>query len=733
MNSASSSALPLNTQWFSKLRFSWRKKVPLVMQAEASECGLACLCMVSSYFGKHLLLRQLRNIMPSSQQGMSMNHLIDYAQLLGLSSRALKLELEDLAQLQRPAILHWDFSHYVVLTKVSERYVYISDPAVGERKLTWSVVSASFTGVALELQPNQTFRQLDKSKTLSLWDFVKPVKGIKRQLSFLLALSLLIQAFALATPFYMQTVVDKVLHTSSESLLLVLAIGFSLLLLVECTTQWLREVVLLRFSHAFNLHISSSVLAHLMSLPLAYFQRRHMGDIVSRFSSLQAVRDTLTQGLVSALIDGLLSVSTLVLLFVYSPLLAAVVVAVVILYSIGRWCLFHPVKQLNQQLLHSDAEQQSYFMQSIRAARTIKLANTGAQTQAKWLNLFVKNLNQNIRLGQWNISFSIANKLLFGAENIIIIYLGATLVMANEFSLGMLFAFISYKNRFVGSSASLIEKLIEYKILNVHLARIEDIVHHAPEISVDSSDRLALAGQTTFSKARKGSQAAQLSLHKVCFRYHNKQAYLFENINLELSAGDFIAIIGASGCGKTSLLLCLLGLLEPSKGHISLNQSRFTLQSRQYHKIAAVMQDDQLLSGSIVENITQFAQKIDIQKVIEVAQVACIDNDIMAMTMQYQTLIGDMGDSLSGGQKQRILLARALYQDPDLLILDEATSHLDVGTEARVCANLKAINSTIIMVAHRPHTIATANKVYSLSKAGLSQISSALGSPPAAN
>ncbi|MFT6269599.1 MAG: ATP-binding cassette subfamily B protein RaxB [Alphaproteobacteria bacterium] len=733
MSDSASNAEHTSKHWFTKLSFSWRSKVALVMQAESSECGLACLCMVSSFFGKHLLLRQLRAVMPASQQGLSMHQLIDYAHTIGLSSRALKLELDELSQLQSPAILHWNFSHFVVLTKVTKRHVYISDPAVGERKLSWSHASKSFTGVALELKPNHTFASNGKPNTLSLWDFTKPIKGVKHQLGFLIGLSLLIQIFALASPFYMQTVVDKVLLISSESLLLVLAFGFGLLLLIKSATQWLREVVLLRFSNAFNLHISSSVLAHLLSLPLAYFQRRHMGDIVSRFSSLQPVRDALTQGLVTALIDGILSMATLVVMFIYSAKLALIVIAIVVLYSLGRWALFYPIKHLNQQILQSDAQQQSFFMQSIRAARTIKLANTGARTQTKWLNLFISNINQRIKLDQWNIGFSIGNKVLFGIENIVVVYVAATLVIASEFTVGMLFAFMSYKTRFVSSSISLIEMWIEYKILNVHLARIEDIVHQAPEVTNNGDELLSVSGQVQLTKLRSAHQGgATIDLSHIGFRYHNNQPWLFDNLSIKICSGEHIAIVGPSGCGKTSLLHCLLGLISPSKGQITFNKAPFSPQSRQYQRIAAVMQDDQLLSGSVIDNISQFAERIDIEHVIEAAKLACIDTDIMAMTMQYQTLIGDMGDSLSGGQKQRILLARALYQQPDLLVLDEATSHLDLATEAQVCRQLKTLNTTIIMVAHRPQTIATANKVYALSNHGLTEISYSLDNLPSA-
>ena len=710
--------------WFSKLRFKWTRKISMVMQSEASECGIACLTMIANFYGNKLLLREMRNLLPASQQGLSLQEIIQYAHTLGLSSRALKLELEELSQLQTPAILHWNFSHFVVLSKVTNKHIYINDPALGECKLTWSNASKSFTGVALELSPNHNFRKTGKAATLSLWDFAKPIRGIKQHIAFLIALSLLIQVFVLASPFYMQTVIDKVLLTSSQSMLSVLALGFGLLLLIESLSQWLRELVILRFSNLFNLHISSSVLAHLLSLPLAYFQRRHMGDIVSRFHSLQAVRDSLTQGLVSALLDGILSIITLAVLFIYSPKLTLIVVAIVAIYCLARWALFYPIKQLNLQILQSDAEQQSFFMQSIRAARTIKLANTEAKTQTKWLSYFIDNSNQRIRLGQWNISFSIVNKLLFGFENIIVVYVAATLVMANEFSIGMLFAFMSYKTRFVSACASLIEKWIEYKLLSVHLERIEDIVHQSSEIVFDSESQISISAQSKLMHSRGDQQAgAELKADKIAFTYHHSQAPLFRNVDLSVAPGDVIAIVGTTGCGKTSLLLCLLGLVAPTEGSITVNQSKLTPNTRTQFTISAVMQDDQLLNGSVLDNITQFAEKTDFESVIRVAKLACIDSDIMAMTMQYQTLIGDMGSSLSGGQKQRILLARALYQEPHLLILDEATSHLDIATEATICANLKALTATIIMVAHRPQTIAIAKKVYTLSSLGLTEIS----------
>lgn len=712
---------------FSALQFNWRKKLPLVLQAESSECGLACLCMISQYYGHQLSLRELRQIMPVGQQGAKLQQIISLAGILGLRSRALKLELSELWQLSRPAILHWQFSHFVVLHKMSRQYVYIHDPAIGKRRLTWAQFSEGFTGIALEIKPTQSFTKTPKSKQLRLWHFVGDGKGIKRHLALLLGLSICIQIFVLLSPFYMQTVVDKVLLSSSSSLLLVLALGFSILLLIETFSSWLRETVLLRFSNLFNMHISSSVMAHLLALPWPYFQSRHMGDIVSRFSSIQAVRETLTQGLVSAVIDGILSITTLIVMWIYSWKLALIVFAFVVLYSLLRWILFYPIKRLNQEILQSDAKSNSYFMQSIRAIRTLKLSNTQDQSLANWTNYFVDNSNQRIKLGQWNIAFSNANKLLFGIENIAVIYVMATLVMDGAFTVGMLFAFVSYKARFIASSAGLIEKFIEYKILNVHLSRLEDILFEPKEIA--HSPTQALARSASHQQFNKVNNKQMIDFVNPCvqvtnlsYLYPGSKTPAFTGVNFELKQGDYIAIIGESGCGKSTLLHCLLGLVPAQSGSIYVQGQALQANNRHEFNIAAVMQDDQLLNGSILDNISQFNENIDIAKAAHAAQIACIHQDIMSMTMQYQTLIGDMGSSLSGGQKQRILLARALYKNPDLLILDEATSHLDLHTEAQVCANLKQLNTSIIMVAHRPQTIAIANKIYALSSIGLTEI-----------
>jgi ATP-binding cassette subfamily B protein RaxB len=697
------------------------------MQNEANECGMACLTMIANYYGNGISLSELRLSANDDGQGVSLKNIIEQASLIALSSRALQASLDELSQLKCPAILHWNFSHFVVLTRVSKSGVHIADPASGKRFVSRDELNRSFTGVALELRPQQNFSKVEAKIGLRLRDFARGAVGIKRQLCLLLGLSLLLQLFAVVGPFYMQTVIDEVLVKADENLLIALAAGFALVLLIDTLTDFVRQRLMLTFSMRFSLFLSSSVFSHLLSLPIPYFMRRHMGDIVSRFNSVQHIRELITSGIVTAMIDGLMAIITLAVMLAYSVQLTLVVLTVVIVYSLVRWIFFYPVRRLNKETLYADAEEQSYFMQSLRAIRTLKLSNSTGNSHAQWMNKLVAAMNKRINLASWGIRFSIINKLLFGIENLVVIYLAALLVLEQSLTVGMLFAFVSYKSRFVSSMTSLIQKWIEFKMLSVHLERVSDIVMNEPELDAPLQTKQLSNIQRRASAhlpvKSKNSNYAHIKVVGLSYRYTQNKAAVFEDVSFELAHGQSLAIVGQSGCGKSTLLNCLLGLLRSESGEIIINQQVLTPENRNGHGIGVVLQDDQLLSGSILQNISQFDENINIERVFACAHIACIHEDIMAMTMQYQSTIGDMGDALSGGQKQRLLIARALYKQPQILLLDEASSHLDTATEKRLNRHLQQLKITKIMIAHRPETIASAQHIIELSKHGVLDVS----------
>ncbi len=701
------------------LRFSSKQRLNIVMQAEASECGLACVAMLANFHGNHISLDKLRQLNPISIQGSNLTQLMQLGDLLGLSCRALKVQLAELKELNTPCILHWNFQHFVVLQKVSKEYCDIADPALGIIKLSIQQVSEAFTGVAIEMRPNTKFQKAQASERLELTHFLSSAIGIKRQLGILFGLSLLLQLFAIAAPLYMQTVIDEVIVKSDNSLLNVLALAFVLLLCIDTVTLMLRERVMLYFSNQFSIHMSARVFTHLLSLPVDYFQKRHLGDIVSRFSSLQNIRHIVTSGIISGLIDGLMALLMLVVLFFYSSTLASIVCLVVIFYGLLRWLFFKPMKRQNMEVIQSQASENTHFMQSVRAIKTIKLNNKTTQRGSQWLNLLSNAMNKQIKLSRWQINFSVFNKILFGLENIMIVYLAAKLVTINLFSIGMLYAFISYKARFITAADSLINHWLEFKMLRVHLDRLADIVFSKSEKFTNLEDEI---NNNVEHLTANVESAFHLSTRDLSFQYHSTQDSVFKHLNLNIPRGKCVVISGHSGCGKSTLLLCLMGLSTSAKGKIYIDGHLLHAGNRHQHALAAVLQDDQLLSGSILENITDFADTTNLQLVIEVTKLTCLHNDIMHMTMQYNTLVGDMGSTLSGGQKQRLLLARALYKQPKLLFMDEATSHLDASTENIINDNLRKLSITKIMIAHRQETIASADIVLAFIKGELCDI-----------
>lgn len=685
------------------LKFSGTKRLPVILQTEAAECGLASIAMVAAYYGYKTDLTSLRQEHEISLKGANLEELMQIADKLKLSTRALRLDLEHLSQLKTPCILHWDMNHFVVLKKVTKKSIEIHDPGLGERKYTMEEFSKHFTGVALELSPTEEFKSEDSRVNLKLSDFWSKVTGLKSTLGKVFVLSLLLQAFAIASPYYMQLVVDEVILSYDQNLLAILAIGFGLLMAIEMVTGAVRSVLLLHFGNLMSIQLGANLFHHLVRLPLQYFEKRHIGDVVSRFGSLQQVKELLTKGVIEAVIDGVMAIATLIMIFLYSPKLSVIVLIAIAIYAVFRIAMYRPLRQMSEEVIVNQAKEQSNFMETVRGIQTIKLFGREVQRQSVWHNKYADSLNSGIRVGHLNIGYEAVNKVIFGLENVLVIYFAAMLVMEGDLTVGMLFAFMAYKRQFVEKMASLIEKIIEFKMLSLHFNRLADISLTEKEQDIQ--------GKMSGKKISGG-----IELKGINYRYNKKEAPVFKHLNLSIKAGESVAIIGPSGCGKTTLAKLMLGLFEPDEGKIEVDGVDIRqLGLGQYRtQIAAVMQDDQLLSGSIADNISFFDPELDMQQVEWAAQIAAIDNDILQMTMGYNTLVGDMGAALSGGQIQRLLLARALYRKPKILFMDEATSNLDTKLEFSVNEAVKNLDVTRIIIAHRPETIASADRVIEL-------------------
>ncbi|WMN58593.1 peptidase domain-containing ABC transporter [Pseudoalteromonas xiamenensis] len=689
----------------SLLEFWSKSSLPVILQSEAAECGLASLAMVAAYHGYHSDLVSMRQKFSISIEGCTLLDIMHFAEKLGLATRPLRIELEELELLQAPSILHWNLNHFVVLKKATDKYVIIHDPAEGEKKLSLDEASKHFTGVALELMPTKEFEKKEKKASLRFSDFWSKISGLKRSLLLIFSLSLLLQIFTLASPYYIQLVIDDVILSGDTSLLTVLAVGFFLVLGFEIATNALRGFTLLHFGNQMNIQLGANLFHHLVRLPLTYFEKRHMGDIVSRFGSLQQVKQLLTQGVIEAIIDGLMALVTLGMIFFYSPTLSAVVLVAVLLYAGVRVAMYRPFRTISEQEIMARAEESSNFMETVRGIQTIKLFGSEVKREGQWQNRYAKAINQSIRLGNFQIGYDSINRALFGIENIVVIFLAAKLVIAGGFSTGMLFAFMAYKRQFIEKTAKLIDKFIEFKMLGLHFDRIADIA-------------LTEREELTPKQMKVHKVTGKIELRNVSFRYSDATPFVLKDVNLAIQAGESVALTGPSGCGKSTLLKIMLGLIKPTDGEVLIDDIPLhQIGARQYRQqIAAVMQDDELFSGSVSDNIAFFESPVDMERVVYCAELASIHDDISAMPMGYDSLIGDMGSSLSGGQKQRIILARALYKNPRLLFMDEATSHLDTKLESDINEAVSGLKVTRVIIAHRKETIASAQREVKLKK-----------------
>jgi ATP-binding cassette, subfamily B, bacterial CvaB/MchF/RaxB len=648
--------------------------------------------MISSYYGHRVDLNTLRRRHPVSMKGVTLRGLIQIASQLQLSSRPLRFEMNHLKQLRLPAIVHWDMVHFVVLKSVTARGIIVHDPALGERFYRTVEASKRLTGVALELSPAEGFLRKDERTRLPLTVFWSQLRGSAHALVQIFALSVLLEVFVIAAPFYLQLTVDEVIARGDLDLLVVLAVGFGLLMGLKVGTTTLRSLILLTLQNVLAFQMGAQLFRHLVRLPLAYFEKRHVGDILSRFGSIEPIRYALAEGIIAAVIDGVMAVATLVMMFVYAPQLGLIVLGAFVLYAGVRLGLYRSFRQRSEAVIQRKAQENTIFIETVRAIQSLKLFNRENEREAQWLNRYSDVVSANVRLGRTRISFSTINEVICWLENLIVVYLAAQLALSNHMTIGMVFAFMSYKQHFTDKAVTLIEKIIEFRILELHLERLADIALSPVEPGHDAP--------LAYIENIKG----KIEVRNVSFRYAETEPYVLENINFAVEAGQFVTIMGPSGGGKTTLVKIMLGLLTPTTGEVLIDGVPLpVLGSRAYREqIGAVMQEDHLLSGSIADNICFFDAEFDEERMIRCAQLAGVHDEIMKMPMTYNSLIGDMGSSLSGGQKQRVLLARALYREPRILFLDEGTAHLDLENETLINESLKALNITRISVAHRP-------------------------------
>lgn len=683
----------------SELLRQWMKRpVKVIYQSEANECGLACLAMVLDHHGHQVSLEQLRAFAGPYPHGMSVSDIGDVAERKGLVARPLRGEPDELDQLVLPAILHWDMDHFVVLEKVQTRNVVILDPSQGRTEISWATFGRHFTGIAIEFLRGPDLKRTQERRSLRLSSLIGPVSGLRPALVNLGLLSVALELMALASPQGFQIVIDRVLADGDRGLLPVVIVGLSFLALLQLLLGWLRSWAIIWLSSQINIGWSSGVFARLLRLPTQYFQTRSLGDISSRFTSLNAIQQAVSTQLVAGILDGVMALATGAMLFVYSPLLGTFTGLTALAYVGVRAIYVKRLQHATVSSLTEDARRQSMLLESVRGAQTLKLFGKTGWQSSRFANRSAAAIGAAIAVQRTSLSYASWGGVLLSVGRLGALAIGASLVMDGRFTAGMLIAYASYSEQFISRLSALSEYATQLALLGSHAERVADIAL-AP---VEKEPAAPLSVQF---------QPVEVELRNVYFRYADNQPWVLNNASAVIPPGQMTAITGASGTGKSTIAKLIVGLLTANSGEILLNGIPLShLGPAQARRMfGCVMQDDALFQGSLADNIALFQEAAPQQQIENAARAARIHDDISRMPMGYRTSVGDMGSTLSGGQRQRIMLARALYRQPQALLLDEATSHLDAETERHINTRLKQMSLTVIQIAHRFETIEAAD------------------------
>ncbi|HAM5188574.1 TPA: peptidase domain-containing ABC transporter [Escherichia coli] len=686
------------------LDLRWQRRVPVIHQTETAECGLACLAMICGHFGKNIDLIYLRRKFNLSARGATLAGINGIAEQLGMATRALSLELDELRVLKTPCILHWDFSHFVVLVSVKRNRYVLHDPARGIRYISREEMSRYFTGVALEVWPGSEFQSETLQTRISLRSLINSIYGIKRTLAKIFCLSVVIEAINLLMPVGTQLVMDHAIPAGDRGLLTLISAALMFFILLKAATSTLRAWSSLVMSTLINVQWQSGLFDHLLRLPLAFFERRKLGDIQSRFDSLDTLRATFTTSVIGFIMDSIMVVGVCVMMLLYGGYLTWIVLCFTTIYIFIRLVTYGNYRQISEECLVREARAASYFMETLYGIATVKIQGMVGIRGAHWLNMKIDAINSGIKLTRMDLLFGGINTFVTACDQIVILWLGAGLVIDNQMTIGMFVAFSSFRGQFSERVASLTSFLLQLRIMSLHNERIADIALHEKEEKKPEIEIVADMGPIS------------LETNGLSYRCDSQSAPIFSALSLSVAPGESVAITGASGAGKTTLMKVLCGLFEPDSGRVLINGIDIRqIGINNYHRmIACVMQDDRLFSGSIRENICGFAEEMDEEWMVECARASHIHDVIMNMPMGYETLIGELGEGLSGGQKQRIFIARALYRKPGILFMDEATSALDSESEHFVNVAIKNMNITRVIIAHRETTLRTVDRVISI-------------------
>jgi len=613
----------------------------------------------------------------------------------------MSLKENDFRHVTLPAIVHWEFNHFLIVERWTPKYVDLVDPALGRRRVTAEEFDNSFTGVVMMLEPGVQFNRTSTTQQINLRTYaLNYVKLAPISLLQILGASLLLQLFGLIIPVLTVIAVDQIIPFRLQDTLVLLALGLFILLLAQSVTSLLRVSVLLYLQTKVDTQMMLGFFEQLLTLPLRFFQQRSTGDILARLSSNTIIRDTISNQLVSTVLDGSFVLVYLLILFLTSPIFGLLALAIGLLQVILLLTTNRLIRDLAKRELVANGKSQGYAAEALAGIATLKSAGAEQRALQRWSNLFFDQMNASVRRNYISSLVNTAMSTLRTFSPLVLLVVGIELVLFGTLSVGTMLALNALAVAFLTPLASLVNSGQQLQLVHSHLERIADVM------GAESEQHVQAVRQPP-------RLSGHIRLDQVSFQYDPHSPPVLQGISVNIAPGQKVAIVGRSGSGKSTLGNLLLGLFLPTKGDILYDG--IPLNTLNYQAVRAqfgvVAQGSSVFNGSIRENIALNDPSMDMDRVIKAAKMAAIHEDILHMSMEYETFVSEGGSALSGGQSQRLALARAIATTPTILLLDEATSALDVLTEQAVEQNLRRLPCTQIIIAHRLSTIRNADLI----------------------
>jgi len=696
-----------------------RRGLPLILQDSNGECGLACLAMIGQWYGHRLDLTNLRATYPTTRRGLSLANLAAVADQLRFDVRGYKVDdIDDLQRVRLPAILHWNNNHFVVLKSVKRDRFVIHNPAVGVRTLTREDMEEAYTGFVLEVQPSGAFQVIVKEKRYPLARILELTYGLRTSLIQVVCVALIASLVAMTLPLFVQAAIDSVLPQSDLDLLGALAIGLLLVSLTTAAADWLKARIVANAGGAFFAQLTRNAVGHLFRLPLRYFESRHPGDIGTRLESVDHVRHIVTGAFVEAAVDTVMILFSGIIMFLYAPMLACIITSIFLVVVAIRVGMYPQLRRQGGVSLKAKSEERSKMIDSLRAIAALKSANATVPAAARWYDSFVRYVNASFRMQITEANIVLLVDIVTGIGTAVTLYLGVAAVLKTQLTVGMLYAFFTYRTLFFDRIDNLVSTMTQISMLSTNMARLSDFLEVEPEPVNRMIERQIRSG---------------VALRRATYRAGFADAAILDAIDLNVAAGTgrTIAILGPSGSGKTTLLKVLAGLYTPTDGEMEVDGTPLAAWGLAAYRrnIGLLLGADKLLHGSIAENVSTFALDADPARVRAALRLACLDGIVAALPRDTATVVSEENGVLSSGQRRRLMLARALYADPPLLLLDEVTSNLDEETAADVLRNLADHPATKVITSHDLNVLAMADRVFRMTAGRLEEVDQSNAKP----